>query len=636
MAKTSANTVIAKAKSLEQAGKFKKASDTYASVLKAGVHSPIARDGFLRSVARTAKPPVNKAAFQASINSIAQQIQHGAFIQADKQSAALLRTYPNNILLLNMGGVANLGLGRPAVAREMLNLALALKPDYADAHQNLGLALQQTGMPEAALESFERAVKFNPGFAKAYDNIGSMHQYFGRFDEALDFHKKSLEIDPTSLEARRNLAVAYRNLKFYPEALTEYRAIVKAGEVSALNYYGISTLLRKLEKPAEALVEIEKALELEPNMVEAHQERGNCLRLLSRRAEAEDCYRKAIALKPASARAYFALSSVVKFQKDDPEVPALLALVDHPDHNLEEQSLIKFSLAYAYENFADLEKSFVYLKSANALRKEFMGYSFETDQKLFADIKARSGEIDALKVPQSQNPHGISPIFILGMPRSGTTLTEQIISAHPDVSGCGELNFASQYGMSIARGTSEITPEILARFREDYLNAVSTLAPGTAYFTDKMPHNFRLLGLLAKAFPEAKFVHTNRDAAATCWSNFYISFGSNGLGYCYDLEDLVAYYGLYQDMMEFWRERYSDRIYELDYEKLTQDQNAVTRDLIASLGIGWDDACLAPEKNKRNVLTASYSQVKKSVYTGSSQKWKRYEPFLDGAFDKLA
>lgn len=636
MANLTVNQVLAKAAKFEKSGNFKKAAETYSIVLKSGAKNDNARVGFLRSVGKFSKPPSNKAEFQNHINSTAKLLERGNYTAAERQLGPLLKTFPNNVLLMNMNGVANLGLNRPKIAAEALRIALALKPDYADAHQNLGLALQQLGKPEAALNSFEQAVKFKPDFAKAYDNIGSMHQFFGQFEEAIEFHRKSIELDPNSLESRRNAAVAYRKLAFYPEALAEYRWIIDAGEDSAQNYHGMSTILRKLENPSAALEASQKALEKDPTFVRAHLERGNCFRLMGDKDEAELCYRKAIELDPNSGFAYFNLASVTKLKISDHEVDILHQMVEDESYPADELSLVNFTLAYAYENSADLETSFVYLKKANALRKAHMDYSIQSDRELFDRLKsnAKAFSNDGLSENLTSIEH--SPIFILGMPRSGTTLTEQIISAHPSVSGCGELNFGPQFGMKVARGDVEISPKTIADFRESYSNAVRSLSPQTDIITDKLPHNFRLIGLLATAFPEAKFVHTKRDPGAVCWSNFHLSFGSNGLGYSYDLDDVVEYFGMYQDIVGLWNDVFGDRIYNLDYELLTSDQENQTRKLVEFLEIGWDDACLSPEKNERKVVTASHSQVKKSVYKGSSQKWRRFEPYLDGAFDNLS
>ena len=150
-----------------------------------------------------------------------------------------------------------------------------------------------------------------------------------------------------------------------------------------------------------------------------------------------------------------------------------------------------------------------------------------------------------------------------------------------------------------------------------------------------MPHNFRFIPLICSALPEAKIVHAQRNAAATCWSNYKQYFTTKGLGYCYDLKDVVSYYELYTDLLELWQSEYSDRIYNLNYEKLTTQQESETKKLIDHLGLDWEEACLSPHKNKRSVRTASQQQVRQKVYQGSSEAWRKYEPFLNNAFDSL-
>jgi hypothetical protein len=175
----------------------------------------------------------------------------------------------------------------------------------------------------------------------------------------------------------------------------------------------------------------------------------------------------------------------------------------------------------------------------------------------------------------------------------------------------------------------------VSEFRERYLAELSKRANGQAFITDKMPQNFRYIALICEAFPEAKIIHVLRNAEATCWSNFKYYFASKGLGYSYNLSDTVKYYKLYKDLMHFWYQSYSDRIYNLDYDRLTEDQELETRRLIAYLGLNWEDAFLAPQKNKRSVRTASQQQVRQKVYKGSSQAWRKYEPFLNDLFDGL-
>jgi hypothetical protein len=232
----------------------------------------------------------------------------------------------------------------------------------------------------------------------------------------------------------------------------------------------------------------------------------------------------------------------------------------------------------------------------------------------------------------SDNP---TPVFILGMPRSGTSLLEQIITSNSKVTGAGELEYISQYGFNLAVGNEVINKTSISNFRKAYQSELFRLSDGKDVVTDKMPQNFRFIPLICAAFPEAKIVHVRRDSAATCWSNYKQYFVTKGLGYCHDLSDVTTYFQLYENLMKYWQSQYGDRIYNLDYEKLTIDQENETREVIQYLDLKWEDACLYPQKNERNVRTASQQQVRKRVYQGSSQAWRKYEPFLNGAFDKL-
>ena len=219
------------------------------------------------------------------------------------------------------------------------------------------------------------------------------------------------------------------------------------------------------------------------------------------------------------------------------------------------------------------------------------------------------------------------------MPRSGTTLLEQIISSHSKVTCLGELPFISQFGSSIINHFSKYSPETIIEFRRNYFEKVKDLSDGNLFFTDKMPQNFRFIPIICAAFPEAKIIHVQRDAAATCWSNYKQYFVSNDIGYCYAIDDLVSYHKLYENLMGFWINALSNRIYNLNYELLTVNQENETRQLIEYLGLDWDENCLSPQNNSRRVATGSNLQVRQKVYQGSSEQWKKYQPFLNGKFD---
>ena len=305
------------------------------------------------------------------------------------------------------------------------------------------------------------------------------------------------------------------------------------------------------------------------------------------------------------------------------------------DISEEQRCHINFGLAKACEDLGDFEQAFTHYSEGNVLRKKLLNYDINQDVKLFEQLKSSYPKIGKNSLEPDKLSKNFIPIFIIGMPRSGTTLVEQIISSHSKVTGAGELNFAAQFGAAIATGITEANNESFLKFRHNYLNKLQNISNGNLIVTDKMPQNFRYIGLLAAAFPEAKIIHVKRNPAAVCWANYKQYFVSNSIGYCYALDDVINYYKIYENLMGFWGSTLSNRIYNLDYEQLTVNQETETRQLIEYLGLDWDENCLSPQNNTRSVTTASNLQVRQKVYQGSSEQWKKYQPFLHGAFDDL-
>ena len=264
-----------------------------------------------------------------------------------------------------------------------------------------------------------------------------------------------------------------------------------------------------------------------------------------------------------------------------------------------------------------------------------MNYDINQDVELFKKIKSSYPEIEKKSLVKEKLSNNLTPNFIIGMPRSGTTLVEQIVSSHSQVTGAGESGFVRRFGAVIATGTTEVNNQSLLDFRHKYLNKLQNVSNGNLIFTDKMPQNFRYLGLLVAAFPEAKIVHVKRNPAAVCWANYKQYFASKNIGYCYAIDEVISYHKLYENLMEFWTSTLSKKIYNLDCEQLTVNQETETRQLIDYLGSDWDENCLSPQNNTRSVSTASKLQIRKKVYQGSSEQWKKYQPFLNGAFDGL-
>ena len=303
-------------------------------------------------------------------------------------------------------------------------------------------------------------------------------------------------------------------------------------------------------------------------------------------------------------------------------------------------------MAKASEDIKDYEVSFNYLVEGNRLRKKELNYTIDTDRRLFSKIKDIFVRGDSTPGDITNEQASISPIFIVGMPRSGTTLVEQILASHSKVHGAGELEVMNKIVAPVLSNivehngnleTKTLSTEQAITIRDNYLKALTALIVPEKIITDKMPINFQWVGFILSAFPHAKIIHLNRDPRAVCWSIYKHNFTSkgNGNGYAYDLDDLVEFYKLYTDLMSFWHEQYPSRIYDIGYEALTENQEEETRNLLEYCDLEWENQCLDFHKTKRAVKTASSVQVRKSMYQGSSEAWRKYEEWLQPLIDNL-
>ena len=527
-------------------------------------------------------------------------------------------------------------LGRLDGAEASYRQAIILKPDYAEAHSNLGNTLQELGRLDEAEASYRQAIILKPDYAEAHSNLGNTLQELGRLDEAEAGHRQAIALNPDLAEAHSNLGVTLQELGRLDEAEASYRQAIILKPDYAEAHSNLGTTLKKVGSLDEAEAGHRQAIALNPDYAVGHNNLGVTLQELGRLDEAEASYRQAIIIKPDYAEAHSNLAGIKKFLSRDEQFLQMQELYEDLAISEQNRCHICFALAKACEDLRHFARAFRLYEEGNALRKKQLGYDKVQDQKLFEKLKTNFSRIAAHNFEPEIVAAEPIPVFILGVPRSGTSLVEQIISSHPLVTGAGELPFVSQFGGSFAVGQAPVNAEALTTFRETYLTALSQRSEGEAIVTDKMPLNFRFVGLISAALPEAKIIHVSRDPAAVCWANYRQYFSDDSMRYCYSLDDILHYHRLYEDLMKFWHKALPNTVYDLHYEALTEHQEDETRKLIAHLGLVWDDACLSPQDNKRGVSTASNVQVRQKVYQGSSQKWKRYRPYLNGALDHFS
>lgn len=548
--------------------------------------------------------------------------------------------------------------GRPEEAARLYRLILQTQPDHIEAKIRLVGLLQASGQnisgPAPSQEtlnellelyrksSFKKAEKLARRLSKkfpqhqiAWKVLGAILLQIGNAAEAVQVNKRAIELAPSDFEALNNLAIAYAATGGLEEAEACYRGVTRINFSFAPAHNNLGITLKTLGRLREAEESYRRAIAQQPSFAEAHNNLGNTLVALGELEEARTCLQQAIILKPDFVEAHRYLTAIKEFYKKDHQYLEMKALHRSSKTSPDERCHLSFALAKANEDLGFFSEAFEYYREGNALRKHILNYDIAQDVELFKKLTAAHENIVGCTLNSSNVVSSLLPVFIVGLPRSGTTLVEQIVSSHSEVTGAGELGHVAEFGKSLASGAIEISADLVQEFRDKYLAELEKIGGGNHMVVDKAPLNFLYMSLLKIAFPEARVIHVRRNSAAVCWANFKHYFPSEGLGYSYAVEDMVQYYGLYCNLMKYWTEQFPDFIYELDYELLTVNQEEETRKMIEYLGLTWQEACLRPEENDRAVTTASNIQIREKVYRDSSLKWKSYEPYLRGAFGNL-
>lgn len=473
-----------------------------------------------------------------------------------------------------------------------------------------------------------------PDHVLGWKVLGGVLLQQSRPGEAVSALETATRLNSSDSETRSLLGLGFSMIGFNKQAEVQLNAAVELQSDNAEIHNNLGVVRRKLRKFDEALECFDKALALAPKYAGAMFNRATALNDMGEIEDAKNAYRETIALDDTHAGAYRQLAELIDFSGPDKLYRQMLKLFQSADLRQPSRIQLGFALAKANEDFSDFETAFSFYKTANESQKAALGYSIEDDKKLFARIEANHETVSKASVGEALEAENI-PVFILGMPRSGTSLIEQILTSHSQVFGGGELSHVENLGFKLATGVERASNGAVLQFRNDYLKEIKEIGGDSPFVTDKMPLNFRYVGLICAAFPEARIIHVKRNPRAVCWAVYKQWFQAIGMKFCYDLTDVVDYYGLYDNMMAFWEKQLGQRISVVDYDDLTNNQVERTKDLIKHLGLPWEESCLRPEENRRAVSTASSNQVRKPVYKGSSKKWQAYEPFLGGVFDRL-
>jgi tetratricopeptide (TPR) repeat protein len=519
--------------------------------------------------------------------------------------------------------------GRPADAIAPLRDAAILEPSDPVIQHDLGLACLETGLVPEAIAAFQRAVSSNPRYADAYFRLAIALEKLGDVHSAIVAYHRATELLPTLTEAWFRAGALVYTMGHRDEAIGCFRRAAASGPKTRFGRLGAARALLTQDRDVEAERVLRQTLSLDPANALAQDLLGNLLAESGRFEEAHECFARAATLAPLMAGSYYDLVRCRPVTSaDEGLVARMQAALSTPGLEVEPRLRVHLALGKALDDLGRYAAAMQHFDAADALRPSsaaFDSAAFDTEitrliERCTPDLIARA--------PTSSSGDA-TPILIIGMPRSGTTLIEQIVSSHREVRAGGELNFWNERGAAWHQaGRAESEAPFLRQAAADYLRVLRAIGPKSARVTDKMPFNFLWAGLIHLAFPRATIIHCRRAAIDTAVSIHQTLFHPS-LAFPTGGAKLVAYFRSYQRLTDHWRTVLpADRFIEVKYEELTRDPEPVIRRIITGCGLAWDDACLRPERNPRAVKTPSKWQSRQPIYRNSVERWRRYEPWL--------
>ncbi len=507
-------------------------------------------------------------------------------------------------------GSAYCALRRIPEAVACYRRALELKPDYVEAHRNLGLALKALGKLEEAAACYRRALELKPDYVEAHYDLGIALKDQGKLDEAVVCYRRALELKPGFADAHNNLGSALKDQGKLDEALACYR----------------------------------RALELDPDFAGAHNNLGIALEELGDLEGAEDSFRTALGLNSRFALAHYQLANLLGGKLPQQDLAAERRLLEEPELTNPQQLPLHFGLAQVLDARGEYDEAAEHLDRGNALQlSEWHKCGQKYDPKEHESLVTRMIAVSTPDFFKRVRGFGLEsqlPVFVVGLPRSGTTLIEQILASHSQVFGAGEITLVRDtwaalggQGADTVEGLGRLDCETARRLASRHLERLRAFSRAALRIVNKTPENYLYLGLLASLFPRAKVIHCRRDlrdVAVSCWMAHF-----REIRWASDQEHMATRFHEYRRMMEHWRKVLPAPLLEVDYEETVADLEGVARKVVAWCGLAWEPACLEFHQTKRPVSTASAVQVRQPLYRTSVGRWKHYEQTLGRLFTRL-
>ena len=600
-------------------------------------------------------------------SNLAEMCRQKGLLAEDEQAARQAVSIDGNLL----AAWSNLGIilqesGKFEASLQCLERVLAMQQESAGAHNNLANTYKLLGRLTQAQTHYEQAIRLQPDYAEAHSNLAFLLSGQGKFDAAVAAGRQAVELNPQLVDAYLNLAEAETSRLRHGDALRWLDALNVFAPKHAAALTARGQLLKKLERFDDALVCARQAVEAAPQNANAYNTLGQILQALGRHDEALAAFDRAASLPgavaeealisratlfqesgnkeaavsafeqaleafPNSARIMAARAESKTYQANDADIAAMeQGLLQAQQSSLGDRMSLHFALAKAYLDTGNSAQAFVHMDRGNQLKRSTFHYDANATGAWMGSVAERF--TPALQARYAGAGVASSlPVFIIGMPRSGTTLVEQILASHPQVHGAGELSILRRLveaAGAFPEAAGQWPTAELARLGQAYLDHVAPLAKGKARLIDKMPTNFLYAGMLPLMLPGARIIHCRRDPVDTCLSCYSKQF-SGDLSFTYDQAELGHFYRAYDRLMAHWRSVLpASSFIEVDYEAVVDDLETQARRLLDFIDLPWDDACLNFHTTRRVVRTASVSQVRQPIYTSSKGRWRKHAAHL--------
>lgn len=547
--------------------------------------------------------------------------------------------------------------------------AVNLNPKQSEAWLFLGNFAMKKGQRDRAKQCFQNADKYDPfndvmlaveeqirrqQFAEAEKNcrhILQKHQSHpgalavmadiatraGALEEAIKILSQGLERSPYNVKLIHNLCKTYSSLGRYQQAIEQAQKLVLIDPGNEIYWVVLGGELSNIGNNEESIQAYQKAIEIAPQLATAHLLLGHILKIAGNREACEKAYQKVIELGDIQGAAFWALADLKSYQFSAEDRSKMAAYFNDKNNNQSQRCQAGFALAKALEDVQDYETSFHYYKSANELRP---GATFDAAEYAQICSRLRDAFSQQVLTLQANKQQGPQPIFIVGLPRSGSTLIEQILASHSQVEGTMELyslpNLVRRINILGGKRSGKAYPDSISQFSEEeltffgqsYLDETAMYRTQKPYFIDKLPPNFQQIGLIHKILPGAIIIDARRHPMSCGLSAFKQHFAS-GHGFSYKLEHIGKYYRNYLELVDYWQAELPGKVLTVQYEKMVRDTETQIRELLAHCGLEFEVECLEFYKNKRAVKTASSEQVRQPIYTNSTQQWHNFESHLE-------